>query len=134
MKFSRLIQNITRLFKSVKTFLEMSTGKLKSLAGTIYSTTEKAILSTLINCLGRWESLEETLAVNLVSLILCFTRFIITLLKIFEKLTTLSTKTRTTALVWWRLRRTIRLIRFLGSRRNTLRSLKVNLRTKLKPK
>jgi hypothetical protein len=65
------------------------------------------------------------------SLMLYFTQFIIILLKIFERLTTLSTKTKIMDLVWWRLRLTIKLIRLVADRINTLR---VRLQMKQRPK
>ena len=134
MKSTLLIQDIIKLSRKMKTFLETFIGRLRNSVGTTYSTMEKAILSILINCLELWESLEKTLVVNLASLIHCSTQSIIILLKIFEKLTTLSTKIKTKALEWWRLRQIIRLTRFLGNRRSTLKNLRVRLRMRREPK
>ena len=134
MKFSLLTQSTTKLLRRAKIFLETSTGALRSLVGIIYSITVRATLLTLISCLALWEFLVRITAESLASSMLYFTQFIIILLKTFERLTTLSTKTKIMALVWWRLKLTIKLIRLVADRINTLRSSRVRLQMKLKPK
>ena len=134
MKFSLLTQSTTKLLRRAKTFPAMFIGALRSLVGIIYSIMVRATLLTLISCLALLESLVKITAESLASLMLYSTQFIIILLKTFERLTTLSTKTKIMDLVWWRLKLTIKLIRLVGDRINTLRSSRVRLQTKLKPK
>ena len=134
MKYILLMHNIIPWQKPVRIPQEMSHGKSKTSNGTTSSTMERITNWILLNLLALSEYLVKTTVVSLALLIVYSTRFLTTLLKIFERITTLSMNTKSKALARWRLKSVIKLIRFQGSRINMLRSLRDKLQTKQKQK